>query len=119
VWGAGIGFAIVTAGTLPRELANFFAFRWCLLSRAEKFEKKNIRYSILSYVLRKGGWKIAVMARLSVIPPHCTSSPTCALVTTAIFAMSGMYVVVSTFAAIQSLPKQFSTVYLGVSFDES
>ncbi|KAI0317202.1 hypothetical protein OF83DRAFT_1122617 [Amylostereum chailletii] len=110
VWGLWIGFAIVAAGTLLGELANFFSTRWWLTSRAKKLEAKNLRYGILSKVLREGGFKVALMVRLSAIPPHFA---------TVIFATCGMNVLVFTLAAVLSLPKQFSAVYFGVVFEGS
>lgn len=105
VWGLGIGFAIVALGTILGELANFFAFRLCCRARGEKLEKTNLRYGLLSAVVRQGGFRVAVMARLSAIPPHFT---------TLIFSVTGMNVFVFLAAAIISLPRQFSTVYFGV-----
>ncbi|KAH9887697.1 hypothetical protein C8Q73DRAFT_668703 [Cubamyces lactineus] len=106
VWGVGIGFAIVAAGTLLGELANFFVFKWFCMSRGKKWEDTRLQYALLSEVVRQGGFKIAVIVRLSAIPGHLT---------TAIFALCGMNVFVFLGAAILSLPKQLVTVYLGVA----
>lgn len=68
VWGLWIGFAIVCAGTLLGEIANFFAFKYCFRGKAAKLERKNMNYALLAHVVREGGLKIAVICRLSAIP---------------------------------------------------
>ncbi|EIN03921.1 hypothetical protein PUNSTDRAFT_128506 [Punctularia strigosozonata HHB-11173 SS5] len=110
VWGLGIGFAIVAAGTFIGELGNFYAFKYCCRARGEKMEKTNIGYACLAKVVRDGGFKIALIARLSAIPGHFT---------TAVFSTCGMGVITFSIAAILSLPKQFITVYLGVILEQS
>ncbi|ETW82593.1 hypothetical protein HETIRDRAFT_237518, partial [Heterobasidion irregulare TC 32-1] len=105
VWGLWIGFAIVAAGTFIGEVGNFYAFKYCCRARGDKLEKTNIQYACLARVVRDGGFKIALIARLSAIPGHFT---------TAIFSTCGMGIITFSFAAILSLPKQFVTVYLGV-----
>lgn len=110
VWGLWIGFAIVAAGTLLGEIGNFYAFKWCLSARGEKMEKTKLSYACLARVVREGGFKIALIARLSAIPGHFT---------TAVFATCGMGIFVFTLAAILSMPKQFITVYLGVILEHS
>ncbi|KAF9443820.1 hypothetical protein P691DRAFT_382491 [Macrolepiota fuliginosa MF-IS2] len=93
VWGLWIGFAIVAAGTFLGE-----------------HERTSIWYACLAKVVRDGGFKIALIARLSAIPGHFT---------TAIFATCGMGIIVFSIAAILSMPKQFITVYLGVILEQS
>ncbi|KAH7879436.1 uncharacterized protein C8R40DRAFT_1035944, partial [Lentinula edodes] len=110
VWGLWIGFAIVAAGTFIGEIGNFYAFKYCCRARGEKMEKTNISYACLAKVVRDGGFKIALIARLSAIPGHFT---------TAVFSTCGMNVFVFSIAAILSLPKQFITVYLGVILGEA
>jgi hypothetical protein len=73
-------------------------------------EKTNLTYACLARITRDGGFKIALVARLSAIPGHFT---------TAIFAACGMNIFVFSMAAILSLPKQFITVYLGVILKDS
>ncbi|KAJ4490678.1 hypothetical protein J3R30DRAFT_3694398 [Lentinula aciculospora] len=109
-WGIGLGFAIVALGTILGELANFFTFKYCCTARAQKYEKKKLTYAALARVVRTGGFKIALAARLSLIPPHLT---------TTIFASSGMKLTTFVAAAICSLPKQLITVYIGVLLAES
>ncbi|KAE9399666.1 hypothetical protein BT96DRAFT_820257, partial [Gymnopus androsaceus JB14] len=108
-WGLAEGFAIVALGTLLGEIANFFTFKFCCSSRAKKYEKKKIMYACLSKIMREGGFKIAVAARYSIIPPHMT---------TAIFASSGLGFFIFLAAAVCSLPKQFITVVLGVLLED-
>ncbi|KAH7101700.1 snare associated Golgi protein-domain-containing protein, partial [Auriculariales sp. MPI-PUGE-AT-0066] len=105
VWGLWVGFGIVCVGTLLGEIGNYYAFLYCCRARAEKMEKEKPYYDCLARVVREGGFKVALMARLSAIPGHFT---------TAIFATCGMNIFVFTIAAILSLPKQFITVYAGV-----
>ncbi|KAG8834932.1 Tlg2-vesicle protein [Serendipita sp. 400] len=110
VWGLGVGFAIVAVGTLLGEIGNYYAFKYCCSARGEKLEKQKMSYACLARVVREGGFKIALIARLSAIPGHFT---------TAVFSTCGMGIVVFTLAAILSLPKQFITVYLGVILEQS
>ncbi|KAK0447377.1 uncharacterized protein EV420DRAFT_1568429 [Desarmillaria tabescens] len=110
VWGLGIGIGIVAAGTLLGEVANFYAFKYCCRARGEKLERTNITYACLAKVIRDGGFKIALIARLSAIPPHFT---------TAIFSTCGMGIIVFCLAAILTLPKSFINVYLGVILEQS
>ncbi|TBU52452.1 hypothetical protein BD310DRAFT_1043046 [Dichomitus squalens] len=110
VWDLGPGFAIVAAGTFIGELGNFYAFKYCCAARGEKLEKTKLQYACLARVVRDGGFKIALIARLSAIPGHFT---------TAVFSTCGMGVITFSIAAILSLPKQFITVYLGVALEQS
>ncbi|KAG8834036.1 Tlg2-vesicle protein [Serendipita sp. 399] len=110
VWGLGVGFAIVAVGTLLGEIGNYYAFKYCCSARGEKLEKQKMSYACLARVVREGGFKIALIARLSAIPGHFT---------TAVFSTCGMGIFVFTLAAILSLPKQFITVYLGVILEQS
>ncbi|KAJ3782364.1 hypothetical protein GGU11DRAFT_748191 [Lentinula aff. detonsa] len=110
VWGLWPGFGIVAAGTFIGEIGNFYAFKYCCRARGEKMEKTKISYACLAKVVRDGGFKIALIARLSAIPGHFT---------TAVFSTCGMNVFVFAVAAVLSLPKQFITVYLGVILGEA
>ncbi|KAF8829897.1 hypothetical protein HHX47_DHR2000067 [Lentinula edodes] len=92
------------------EAKSHGAFKYCCRARGEKMEKTNISYACLAKVVRDGGFKIALIARLSAIPGHFT---------TAVFSTCGMNVFVFSIAAILSLPKQFITVYLGVILGEA
>ena len=49
------------------------AFKYCCRARGEKLEKSKLTYACLATVVRDGGFKIALIARLSAIPGHCTS----------------------------------------------
>ncbi|KAF8630557.1 hypothetical protein AX17_005369 [Amanita inopinata Kibby_2008] len=110
VWGLWVGFGIVAAGTFLGEVGNFYAFKFCCRARGEKLERTKISYACLAKVVRDGGFKIALIARLSAIPGHFT---------TAVFSACGMGIIVFSIAAILSLPKQFITVYLGVILEQS
>ncbi|KAI8995701.1 snare associated Golgi protein-domain-containing protein [Trametes punicea] len=110
VWGLWIGFGIVAAGTFLGEVGNFYAFKHCCAARGEKLEKTKLQYACLARVVREGGFKIALIARLSAIPGHFT---------TAVFSTCGMSIWTFCIAAILSLPKQFVTVYLGVALEQS
>ncbi|KAF9560438.1 hypothetical protein CPC08DRAFT_690092 [Agrocybe pediades] len=110
VWGLWVGFGIVAAGTFLGEVGNFYAFKYCCRARGEKLERTKITYACLARVVRDGGFKIALIARLSAIPGHFT---------TAVFSTCGMGIIVFSIAAILSMPKQFITVYLGVILENS
>lgn len=110
VWGLWAGFGIVAAGTFLGEVGNFYAFKYCCRARGEKLERKKIFYACLARVVRDGGFRIALIARMSAIPGHFT---------TAVFSTCGMGIVVFSLAAILSMPKQFITVYLGVILKQS
>ncbi|KAK7452633.1 hypothetical protein VKT23_012032 [Stygiomarasmius scandens] len=109
VWGLGIGFLIVAAGTVLGELANLYVFRYFFSERAKKYEKQ-IAYGCLARVVRDGGFWVALMIRYSLIPPHLA---------TTIFAVCGMSTLTFLAAAVLSLPKQLITVYLGVALEDS
>ena len=105
------------------------AFKYCCKARGEKLEKTKITYACLARVVRDGGFKIAVIVRMSAIPGHCQFVMKCSAhsskilfcppVTTAIFSTCGMNIFVFVLAALLSMPKQFVTVYLGVILRES
>ena len=106
------------------------AFRHCCTSRGDKYENKSFRYAYFVRVIRDGGFKVALIARLSIIPPHCkcrvfTGTSVAAYidhittVITAVFSTCGMNVWVYAAAAFFSLPKQFLTVYLGFALEQS
>ncbi|KZT64175.1 hypothetical protein DAEQUDRAFT_732966 [Daedalea quercina L-15889] len=110
VWGLGVGFAIVCAGTFLGELGNFYAFKYCCSARGEKLEKTDLRYACMAKVVREGGVKVALITRMSAIPGHFS---------TAVFSTCGMSVWTFLISAFLSLPKQFITVYLGVALEQS
>jgi hypothetical protein len=64
----------------------------------------------LARVVRDGGFKIALIVRLSAIPGHFT---------TAVFSTCGMGIFVFALATLLSMPKQFIGVYLGVILEQS
>ncbi|KAI0636339.1 snare associated Golgi protein-domain-containing protein [Trametes polyzona] len=109
VFGIGIGFGIVAAGTLLGELANYLVFRWFCMARGRKWEETKLQYALLSEVVRQGGFLIALVIRYSAVPGHFT---------TAVFASCGMGLWTFLAAAVLSLPKQFVTVYLGAAQTE-
>ncbi|KAK8858887.1 hypothetical protein IAR55_003118 [Kwoniella newhampshirensis] len=108
VWGLWVGFGITAAGTFIGEVGNFYAFKYCLRSRAEKYEKNNVNYACMAHVVREGGFFIIFVARLSAIPGHFT---------TAVFATCGMNIWIFMIACILTMPKQLIVVYLGVLFE--
>ncbi|EIW67590.1 hypothetical protein TREMEDRAFT_74454 [Tremella mesenterica DSM 1558] len=109
VWGLWVGFGIVSAGTFLGEIGNFYAFKYCLRSMAEKHERTNFNYACLAHVVREGGFMIIFMARLSAIPGHFT---------TAVFSTVGVNIWLFVIATILTLPKQLTVVYLGVIFKQ-
>ncbi|KAF5339250.1 hypothetical protein D9758_013295 [Tetrapyrgos nigripes] len=109
VWPLGYAFLIVAAGTIIGEMANLYVFRYFFSKKSKEFEK-NISYACLVKVIREGGFRVAVLVRYSLIPPHLT---------TTIFAVCGMSSLTFLASAILSLPKQLVGVYLGYSLDSS
>ncbi|KAJ3901721.1 hypothetical protein F5879DRAFT_307221 [Lentinula edodes] len=109
-WGIGEGFGIMALGTLLGEIINYFVFKFCCTSRAEKLQQKTIMYACFAKVIQDGGFKVVLAARYSIIPAHLT---------TTIFAASGMKFYIFLAAAVLSLPKQLVTVYIGVLMADS
>lgn len=56
VWGIWKGFAIVAAGTLLGEIANWFVFKNFCSRRAKLYEAKKLAYACLARVVREGGF---------------------------------------------------------------
>lgn len=50
------------------QFGNFYAFKYCLRSTAEKYEKKNLNYACMAHIVREGGFWIVFVSRLSAIP---------------------------------------------------
>lgn len=109
VWGLGKGFAIVTVGVIIGECANYFAFKYWCRARAERMTKKSLNYACLSQAIVEGGFLMAWIVRLSVIPTHFT---------TAVFAVCGLKFWQYFIALILGLPKQLLAVYVGVVLAE-
>ncbi|KAF5344267.1 hypothetical protein D9758_012317 [Tetrapyrgos nigripes] len=116
VWGLWIGFGIVAAGTLFGEILAFYSFQSCCTARAKKAENSTLSYACFAQLVREGGFKVALMVRLSVIPPHCKYIPR---LLDLVFALCGMNIFIFIAAAFLSLPKQMILVYLGVALAES
>ncbi|KDQ52660.1 hypothetical protein JAAARDRAFT_72915 [Jaapia argillacea MUCL 33604] len=110
VWGIGIGFAIVAAGGLLGEIANFFTFKYSCKARSAKLEATSIFYASLSQIVKQGGLKIALIVRYSAVPSHFT---------TVVFATCGMSFTTFIIAAVLSLPKMLVHVFIGVSLSAS
>ncbi|WVR06637.1 hypothetical protein IAU60_003669 [Kwoniella sp. DSM 27419] len=108
VWGLWAGFGITAAGTFLGEVGNFYAFKYCLRSTAEKYERKNINYACMAHIVREGGFWLIFAIRLSAIPGHFS---------TAVFATCGMSIWIFMIATILTLPKQLIVVYLGTHFN--
>ncbi|KAI0035821.1 hypothetical protein K488DRAFT_20318, partial [Vararia minispora EC-137] len=106
IWGAGVGFAIVALGTILGEVASFYAFRYACRGRADKVIEKSIEFGLLKRIVQEGGFVIAIMIRLSAIPPHFA---------TVVFSLCGMNILIFLVAAILTLPRQLAAVYLGVA----
>ncbi|WVF68958.1 hypothetical protein IAT40_003732 [Kwoniella sp. CBS 6097] len=105
VWGLGKGFAIVAVGVFLGETALFLLFKhWCR-HRAERMTRKSLNYACLSEAIREGGFLMAWIVRLSVIPTHYS---------TAVLAVCGLKTWQFILALILALPKQLISVYVGV-----
>ncbi|OCF45988.1 hypothetical protein I317_00076 [Kwoniella heveanensis CBS 569] len=68
VWGLGKGFAIVAVGVFLGETALFFVFKYWCRHRAERMTRKSLNYACLSEAVREGGFLMAWVVRLSVMP---------------------------------------------------
>ncbi|KAH9937899.1 uncharacterized protein BXZ73DRAFT_19377, partial [Epithele typhae] len=93
IWGVGIGFSIVAAGTILGELLTFFVFKYSCTKRGRKLEETQLKFALYSGVVRKGGILVPIVMRYSAIPGHMT---------TAVFAMCGMRLWVFLLAATLS-----------------
>ncbi|KAJ6515190.1 hypothetical protein C8R47DRAFT_506651 [Mycena vitilis] len=106
--GVAFGFpeacAIVAAGTILGEVANFFTFKYACSVRGKKMEAKDISYGLLAHIIRNGGFLIVLIIRYSAIPPHFATS---------IFSTVGISFPIFFGAAVLSLPKAFVPVYVG------
>ncbi|WVF70524.1 hypothetical protein IAT40_005314 [Kwoniella sp. CBS 6097] len=107
VWGLGVGFAILAAGTFLGEIATWIAFKWCCQGRAAKFEKKNKLYASLTQLIREKSFMFTLVLRFSAVPGH---------IVTAVSASAGANFWMYLAAAFLTLPKQFTIVYLGKAF---
>ncbi|KAJ7578305.1 hypothetical protein C8J56DRAFT_1112389 [Mycena floridula] len=108
----GLDSPIVSGSTFLGEIGTYHTystFKYGCSNRAEKYERKNIRYACFSKIIRDGGFMIVFMARISALPQHFT---------TAVFATCGMRITIFTIAAILSMPKQIIPVYIGVVMGE-
>ncbi|CAD6563915.1 MAG: Tlg2-vesicle protein [Tremellales sp. Tagirdzhanova-0007] len=77
---------------------------WCR-GRALRESKKNLNYACLSQALQEGGFVMATIVRLSVIPTH---------ITTVVLSVCGLAFYHFFIALILGLPKQVIAVYVGV-----
>ncbi|WVW84840.1 hypothetical protein I302_106875 [Kwoniella bestiolae CBS 10118] len=105
VYGLGKGFAIVVVGVGLGETTLFLLFKYCCRTRAERMTRKSLNYACLSESVREGGFVMAWVVRLSVIPTHYT---------TAILAICGLSTWKFILALLLSTPKQLISVYVGV-----
>nr|ODN93116.1 hypothetical protein L203_00385 [Cryptococcus depauperatus CBS 7841] len=107
VWGLWIGFAILAAGTFLGEIATWIAFKWCCQTRAAKRVFKNKLYASLTQLIREKSFTFLLILRFSAVPGH---------ITTAVSASAGASFTSYLLAAILTLPKQWTIVYLGKAF---
>ncbi|KAJ9099175.1 hypothetical protein QFC21_004055 [Naganishia friedmannii] len=107
VYSIGVGFVILAAGTFLGELATWFAFKGMCTGRAAKFQSSNKYYAALTTLIREKSFLFVLVLRFSAIPGH---------ITTALSASAGAHFFSYCMAAILTLPKQLSLVYVGVAF---
>ncbi|KAK4223347.1 hypothetical protein QBC38DRAFT_487902 [Podospora fimiseda] len=105
VYGLGIGFGIVAAGTFFGELGTWFAFKYLFYKKSGKLERTNLNYGALARITREGGFLIVFLIRTSALPGHFT---------TAVFSTCGVKFWHFAVATFLTLPKQIFLVYLGV-----
>ncbi|EIW76978.1 hypothetical protein CONPUDRAFT_110730 [Coniophora puteana RWD-64-598 SS2] len=104
VWGPGIGFGIVCAGTIVGETLMFLIFKYALHSYGERAQRKSISFAAFCNVIRKGGFRVILASRFSAVPPHFT---------TAVYATCQVKLWQFLLAAVLSLPKQLASVFIG------
>ncbi|KAJ7280250.1 hypothetical protein C8J57DRAFT_1302086 [Mycena rebaudengoi] len=109
-WSFPAACAIVAAGTLLGEIANYFVFKYACTARSAKLEVKDLSYGRLAHVVRNGGFLIVLAIRYSSIPAHFA---------TVVFSTVGISFVIFVAAAILSLPKQLVPVYIGYAMKPS
>ncbi|GHJ90440.1 hypothetical protein NliqN6_6842 [Naganishia liquefaciens] len=107
VWDLDVGFAILAAGTFLGELATWFVFKGLCTGRAAKFQAKNRYYRALTQLIREKSFLFVLVLRFSAVPGH---------ITTALSASAGAHFFSYCMAAILTLPKQLSLVYVGTAF---
>ncbi|EIW86840.1 hypothetical protein CONPUDRAFT_161474 [Coniophora puteana RWD-64-598 SS2] len=107
-YGAWVGFGIVAAGTIIGE--SLITVKYLCKSYGEKIQKKSITIAAFCNVVQQGGFKIILLTRFSVIPPHLS---------TAVFAFCRVSYFQFLLAAVLAMPKQFSGVYLGYAMLET
>lgn len=132
VYGVGIGFAIVAAGTFvgestspllslslhltlitkhptnhhyPALVGTWFAFKHLFRRKALKLERTNLMYGALARFTRDGGFAVILLIRFSVVPAHLS---------TAVFSTCDVVFWHFCLATFLTLPKQLILVYLGV-----
>ena len=49
---------------------HYSLFKYCCHNRAERMTKKNLNYACLSQAITEGGFLMAFVVRLSVIPTY-------------------------------------------------
>ncbi|KAJ7471908.1 hypothetical protein FB451DRAFT_1367806 [Mycena latifolia] len=109
-WDLPAAFAIVAAGVLLGEIANYFTFKFCCTARSKKTENSKLSYALLAHVVRTGGFVVILMIRYSAIPPHFA---------TAVFSTVGLTFGAFFAACVLSLPKAFAPVYIGYAMRPS
>nr|GAT57964.1 predicted protein [Mycena chlorophos] len=109
-WSLPVAFAIVAAGILLGEIANFFTFKYFFTARSQKMQDSTLSFALLAQVVREGGFLIAVIVRYSAIPSHFA---------TVIFATCGLSFWTFLAAAVVSLPQSLVPVYIGYTMDHA
>ncbi|KAJ7700370.1 hypothetical protein B0H17DRAFT_1047094 [Mycena rosella] len=109
-WDLPVAFVIIAVGTILGEIANYFTFKYACTARSEKLEAKELSYGLLAHVVRQGGFLMVLIIRFSAIPPHLA---------TTVFATVGISFWTFLAAALLSLPKQLTSVYVGYGFKPS
>ena len=105
IYGLGLGFAVVAAGTFLGEILTWFLFKHTLRRKAVKLERTNLNYGALARLTRDGGFWIVLIIRFSAIPSHFS---------TAVFSTCDVNFWSFAVATALTLPKQIFLVYFGV-----
>lgn len=63
---------VLSVGMVIGEIITFYAFLYCMRSRAQRLEqgKGSLRWASLGRAIRDGGFKVAIIVRYSAVPTH-------------------------------------------------
>lgn len=90
-------FWIMLIPTVAGETLAYLIVKRLCLSRSEAFAQTKSKCACLAKTVQDGGFKMILLARCSIVPPHTT---------TAVFATRGVSLLELVSAMVYSFPKQ-------------